>query len=178
MKKTVYMSDFFEAFDKHGRANQFKHTLPQLFDYLEEYEADTGEELELDVIAICCDFTEWSSEDLAEEFDTSVEIVEKILAEHFDNMATRANDGRLYTILSEAYFINLRMYVEEEAEESDEEKREQIAEALEDLAKNISAIARDVEDDTEPIPEMLERLESYIDDFIHDYNQDVEEFKD
>lgn len=178
MKKTVYMSDFFEAFDKHERLNQFPNTLAILFDYLEEYEASTGDEMELDVIGLCCDFTEWSSEDLAEEFDASIQTVEKIIAEHFDNVATRAKDGKLYTILSEADFVDLRMYVEEEEEESDDDKREAIAEALEDLAKNITAIARDVEDDTRPITELLEDLESDIDDFIHDYNQDVEEFKD
>lgn len=35
-----------------------------MFDYLEEYEKDTGEEIELDVVALCCDFAEYS--DLAE----------------------------------------------------------------------------------------------------------------
>jgi hypothetical protein len=34
-----------------------------LFDYLEEYEDSTGEELELDVIAICCEFTEFENLD-------------------------------------------------------------------------------------------------------------------
>ena len=29
--------------------------------YLEEYEESTGEELELDVIALCCDFTEYKN---------------------------------------------------------------------------------------------------------------------
>ena len=29
--------------------------------YLEEYEQDTGEDLELDVIGLCCDFTEYET---------------------------------------------------------------------------------------------------------------------
>lgn len=32
-----------------------------LAEYLEEYEENTGEEMELDVCAICCDFYEYSS---------------------------------------------------------------------------------------------------------------------
>ena len=32
-----------------------------MFGYLEDYEASTGEEMELDVIAICCDFTEYEN---------------------------------------------------------------------------------------------------------------------
>ena len=38
--------------------------LKALWDYLAEYEDGTGEELELDVIGICCDFTGYA--DLAE----------------------------------------------------------------------------------------------------------------
>ena len=39
-----------------------------MFDHLQEYENDTGGELELDVIALCCDFTEYDIEDLPREF--------------------------------------------------------------------------------------------------------------
>ena len=35
-----------------------------MYDYLEEYSESTGEEVELDIIALCCDYNEW--EDLAE----------------------------------------------------------------------------------------------------------------
>tara|TARA_R100001369_G_scaffold21641_1_gene39305 strand:- start:259 stop:579 length:321 start_codon:yes stop_codon:yes gene_type:complete len=38
--------------------------LKALYDYLEQYEEDTGEQIELDVIAICCEYTEY--EDLKE----------------------------------------------------------------------------------------------------------------
>ena len=59
MKTTVSLYDFREAFRTCGRAEQFSYEgLEVLFDYLEQYEEDTGEELELDVIALCCDFYE------------------------------------------------------------------------------------------------------------------------
>ena len=59
MKTTVSLYEFREAFRARGRAEQFSYEgLEVLFDYLEQYEDETGEELELDVIALCCDFYE------------------------------------------------------------------------------------------------------------------------
>lgn len=30
-----------------------------LFDYLEQYEEGTGQEIELDIVALCCEYTEY-----------------------------------------------------------------------------------------------------------------------
>ena len=72
MKKSINFYDFERAFVDCGRGNQFTYEgLQTLFDMLEEYEADTGEELELDVIALCCDFTEYDSlKELTDNYDT------------------------------------------------------------------------------------------------------------
>ena len=44
-----------------------------LFNYLEEYESDTGEKLEFDPIAIACDFTEYANlEELQEDYHNIV----------------------------------------------------------------------------------------------------------
>ena len=60
MKQTVSLTGFFLAFEHAGRKDQFSRpALTALFDYLEEREDDIGEEHELDVIALCCDFTEY-----------------------------------------------------------------------------------------------------------------------
>jgi hypothetical protein len=60
MKQTVQESDFLDAFRQYGRADQFTRAgLIALFDYLEEYEKDAGEEIELDVIGLCCDWSEY-----------------------------------------------------------------------------------------------------------------------
>jgi hypothetical protein len=32
-----------------------------LFDYLEEYEESTGEDIEFDMVALCCDYTEYEN---------------------------------------------------------------------------------------------------------------------
>ncbi len=69
MKTTVTESDFKQAFRNYDRQDNFTWAgISALFDYLEEYEQDTGEEMELDVIALCCDFTEYA--DLEEFHDT------------------------------------------------------------------------------------------------------------
>jgi len=65
MKSTVTKMDFQDAFKDMGREKQFSYDgLEALFDYLESYEEDTGEDIELDVIALCCEYTEYA--DLAE----------------------------------------------------------------------------------------------------------------
>jgi len=62
MKQTVNLYDFREAFKNHGRQEQFSYDgLEALFDHLEEYEESTGEDVELDVIAFCCEYTEYDS---------------------------------------------------------------------------------------------------------------------
>jgi hypothetical protein len=44
-----------------GRADQFSYDgLQALFEYLEQYEEDTGEAITLDVIALCCEYSEYS----------------------------------------------------------------------------------------------------------------------
>ena len=58
MKTTVNQSAFMDAFHAYDRYDQFGYAaLSSLFDYLEQLEEDIGEEMELDVIAICCDYS-------------------------------------------------------------------------------------------------------------------------
>lgn len=62
MKTTVTSYQFVEAFRACGRESQFSRAaLFALFEYLEEYENSTGEEIELDPIGICCEWAEYSS---------------------------------------------------------------------------------------------------------------------
>ena len=58
MKQSVNFTAFVDAFHAHQRYGQFGYeALKVIFDYLEEYEDSTGEEIKLDVIAICCDYS-------------------------------------------------------------------------------------------------------------------------
>jgi hypothetical protein len=57
MKQSINFSQFVDAFHAYDRYDAFGYqALRVIFDYLEQYEQDCNEELELDVIAICCDY--------------------------------------------------------------------------------------------------------------------------
>lgn len=67
MKTTVNSSDFIDAFrGREGRYDQMGGYagLHALFKYLSDYEDSTGEEIELDVIGLCC---EWGHFDNVQE---------------------------------------------------------------------------------------------------------------
>ncbi|MEI6296193.1 MAG: hypothetical protein WCO84_00925 [bacterium] len=62
MKKTISQDEFVQAFDDYGRGDNFSiQGRIELFDYLEGYEDSTGVDIELDIVALCCDFTEYKN---------------------------------------------------------------------------------------------------------------------
>tara|TARA_B100000131_G_C17720474_1_gene452623 strand:+ start:238 stop:537 length:300 start_codon:yes stop_codon:yes gene_type:complete len=64
MKQSINKYDFIDAFKKMGRENNFSYDgLIALYDYLEMLEDDIGEEIELDVISLCCDYSEYDNLD-------------------------------------------------------------------------------------------------------------------
>ena len=70
MKQSVNSSTFIAEFRAYDRYDQFGYdALEVLFEYLEQYGKDCGQELELDVIALCCDYSVDSPEDIAEQYD-------------------------------------------------------------------------------------------------------------
>jgi len=74
MKTSVTFCTFREAFERMDRANQFsREGLSKLFDYLESYEDETGEEIDLDVIALCCDYTESTFTQVADDYSISID---------------------------------------------------------------------------------------------------------
>ena len=69
MKQSVTWNDFRNAFVDMGRTEQFSRPgLVVLFEYLEQREEETGIETELDVIALCCEWTESTWEEIAEDY--------------------------------------------------------------------------------------------------------------
>lgn len=67
--KTIDLYDFRRTFSDYDRASQFSYEgLEALFEWLDELSADTETPYELDVIGLCCEFTEYS--DLAEIQET------------------------------------------------------------------------------------------------------------
>ena len=50
-----------QLFRECGRENHFSHEgFNALYDYLDEYSDEVGEDFKVDVIGLCCDFTEYS----------------------------------------------------------------------------------------------------------------------
>jgi len=79
MYQRVNFSDFAQAFVVHGRKNHFSYWgLRSLFDYLEEQEQDAGEEMELNAIALCCDFVEYESFEEFQEDHPSIGSMEAL----------------------------------------------------------------------------------------------------
>ena len=91
MKRTVNVYDFRQAFVDYNRAENFSYAgLGALFEYLVSLEEDTGEEMELDVIGICSDFSEYENikefqENYGDEYKTLEDIEERTIVIPIDN---------------------------------------------------------------------------------------------
>ena len=73
MKQTVNLQDFRDAFYKMDRKDNFSYEgLEVLFNYIEEVEQYTGKEIELDVIALCCEYAESTIEELITDYSIDI----------------------------------------------------------------------------------------------------------
>ncbi len=90
MYQTIEFCQFTDAFNA-VRPNNFSYDgLQVLFDHLEQYENDTEGLLELDVIAICCDFTECTIKEALRDYDLeSLEELEQ------NTMVLKIDDDRV-----------------------------------------------------------------------------------
>ena len=86
MKQTVNFYGFQKAFQD-LRPNSFSYDgLRALFEYIEEIEDTHNEEMELDVIDLCCDYIEYANEeDYARDYSDDLE----------DNLAATSDSGSL-----------------------------------------------------------------------------------
>ena len=82
MIQTVNQLAFRDAFNV-LRPDNFSYSgLGVLFDYIEEYEESSGQQLELDVTALCCEYNEGSPDEIASYYDIDTEgLDEEELAE-------------------------------------------------------------------------------------------------
>ena len=113
MKQTVSRYDFHRAFEELRPENFSYEGLNVLFEMLEEWEESTGEEIELDVIALCCDFTESTFEEIAQDYniDTSEaedgeefkEIVIEYLADNAGLYGVVDDMGKYTTVVYQAF---------------------------------------------------------------------------
>lgn len=87
-------SQFRDRFHEMGRGNQFSYDgLEILFDHLDQLSDDIGEPMEMDVIAVCCDYAEESAADIASNYGLEIdgldddEVVDAVVAMLEDNGA-------------------------------------------------------------------------------------------
>lgn len=84
MKQSINFSQFVDAFRAYDRYDSFGYAgLRLIFDYFEQYEQDCNEEIELDVIAICCDYSMMDIEDIIKEYRIDVADVDADDVEEF-----------------------------------------------------------------------------------------------
>lgn len=77
MKTTINFWQFREAFTRMDRQNNFPgNGLAVLWDYFEQLEEDLGEELELDVLAVCCEYCQDHWQDIAENCRIDLECID------------------------------------------------------------------------------------------------------
>ena len=99
---------FREAFRLAGRMDQFSYEgLEVLFDYLENLSEDSGEPIELDVAALCCDYYELSIKELINKYnidlsevdeddpDSIIEVVREYLEDN-TSVCGEVSDGFVY----------------------------------------------------------------------------------
>ena len=62
MKESITKCQFMDRFRDYDRQDQFSYDgLSALYDWLEDISENCGTEYELDVIALCCEFSEYGS---------------------------------------------------------------------------------------------------------------------
>ena len=77
-----YDYSLFESrFRDYKRLDNFPKGLRNLFDYLEDLARDTDSPIEVDVIALCCDYSEDTIENVLKEYD--LESLDDLMGETF-----------------------------------------------------------------------------------------------
>ena len=70
MKQTIRENEFVHAIVGDDYNNMSYEGALALFEYIEDYEDQTGEETELDVVAIRCEWTEYENiEEVSKDYD-------------------------------------------------------------------------------------------------------------
>ena len=124
MKSTVNQYQFEQAFRACGRFggdndNFSYEALQLLFEHFEEFEDESGEESELDPIAICCEFVEMTKAELLEQYEITFPLKVNILSEkekedivqrHLEEHTTFVGktDPSSYSKLKERTFVFLQ----------------------------------------------------------------------
>jgi hypothetical protein len=95
IKQTVNFSQFCDSFSDTYKNNFSYEGKRALFDYLEQLSEDTGEDIELDTIALCCDYLEYENlEEYNKDYnmDNPFDSLEEV-EEHTQVIRIEGSDG-------------------------------------------------------------------------------------
>jgi hypothetical protein len=109
MKQSINFSAFVDAFHAHNRFDSFGYDgLRVIFDFFEQYEEETGADVELDVIAICCDYNLEHYTDIASNYsidlsaaDGDTDAEEQIVMDYLNDntmVLGQCKDGIVYQV--------------------------------------------------------------------------------
>ena len=71
--QTLTQGQFIEAFQQSSRASQFSYeALEAIFNHIEELSDDLGEPVEFDMVAICCEWSETTWQEIAEQYNVDL----------------------------------------------------------------------------------------------------------
>ena len=96
--KTVNFSDFHESFDKMQRTQFSYGALKGLYAYYDTLSDNIGETIELNVIAICCEWTEYTLAEYNDYFGTAFDDFDA-LKEALDDIGIQYIDGTTETLV-------------------------------------------------------------------------------
>jgi hypothetical protein len=92
MYQSINEYDFIRAFEQVRPDNFSRAGLSALYEYFEQLEEDIGTPIKLDVIAICCEYSEYESlEEFQKDYGEDYESIEDIESE--TTVITVDNDG-------------------------------------------------------------------------------------
>jgi len=108
MKQSVNSYDFHRAFEQLRPDNFSYDGLEALFEYFEQLEDDIGEEIELDVIAICCDYSEMTLEEINQDYMREYETIDEAIEDLSDEttvipVITDSEDENENTVIVQAF---------------------------------------------------------------------------
>lgn len=97
MFQSVNFSSFCDSFRALDRQDQFSYSGKRvLFDYIEELEASTGMALELDVIALCCEYVESTHAEVMRDYSLDKDTTEEEILEWLQDRTSVCGVSRVF----------------------------------------------------------------------------------
>lgn len=97
MFQSVTFSAFCDSFRSLDRQDQFTYAGKRvLFDYLEQYEEDTGESIELDVIVLCCEYVESTHAEIIRDYSLDKDTTEEEVLEWLQDNTSVCGVSRVF----------------------------------------------------------------------------------